>query len=54
VFFFSSGGAISGVSIVFFQSCRRSVACPPEISVLDVQVLETSNVLAYINFRCVV
>jgi hypothetical protein len=41
-------------SIVFFQSCRRSVAWPPGISVLDVQVLETSNVLAYINFCCVV
>jgi hypothetical protein len=27
---------------------------PPGISVLDVQVLETSNVLAYINFCCVV
>jgi hypothetical protein len=38
----------------FFQSCRRSVACPLGISVLDVQVLETSNVLAYINFCCVV
>jgi hypothetical protein len=41
-------------SIYFFQSCTRSVACPPGISVLDVQVLETSNVLAYINFCCVV
>jgi hypothetical protein len=38
----------------FFQSCKRSVACPPGISVLDVQVLETSNVLAYIIFCCVV
>ncbi len=38
----------------FFQSCRRSVACLPGISVLDVQVLETSNVVAYINFCCVV
>jgi hypothetical protein len=26
----------------------------PGISVLDVQVLETSNVIAYINFCCVV
>jgi len=32
----------------FFQSCRRSVACHPGIS-----VLEMSNVLAYLIFCCV-
>jgi hypothetical protein len=54
VFFFSSGRAISGFQSFFFSLVGEVLHAPPGISVLDVQVLETSRVLAYIIFCCVV